>query len=221
MHTWGGRPHDSQCRVTIEPDGKVAATLGSQDLGPGSRTVIGIVLAETMGLPLSQVTVNIGDSRYPPSGASGGSTTTGGVSSSTRRGAVLALDELKKAVAPDLGVSADELEAKDGTDPRQGQPQQVVELETGLRQAGFEDDLADRRAAHARRRQAGRPGRRRRSDGRCLGRPRDRHRQDEQDGRRAGLRPDHRPENGREPGLRRHDHGHLLVACGKSASTTK
>jgi xanthine dehydrogenase YagR molybdenum-binding subunit len=115
MHTWGGRPHDSQCRVTIEPDGKVAATLGSQDLGPGSRTVIGIVLAETMGLPLSQVTVNIGDSRYPPSGASGGSTTTGGVSSSTRRGAVLALDELKKAVAPDLGVSAEELEAKDGT----------------------------------------------------------------------------------------------------------
>ena len=52
MHTWGGRPHDSQCRVTIEPDGNVAATLGSQDLGPGSRTVIGIVLAETMGLPL-------------------------------------------------------------------------------------------------------------------------------------------------------------------------
>jgi xanthine dehydrogenase YagR molybdenum-binding subunit len=136
MHTWGGRPHDSQCRVTIEPDGKVAATLGSQDLGPGSRTVIGIVLAETMGLPLSQVTVNIGDSRYPPSGASGGSTTTGGVSSSTRRGAVLALDELKKAVAPDLGVSADELEAKDGTIRVKANPSKSVSWKDACRKLG-------------------------------------------------------------------------------------
>jgi xanthine dehydrogenase YagR molybdenum-binding subunit len=136
IHTWAGRPHDSQCRVTIEPDGKVAATLGSQDLGPGSRTVIGIVLAETMGLPLSQVTVNIGDSRYPPSGASGGSTTTGGVSSSTRRGAVLALDELKKVVASDLGVSAEELEAKDGTIRVKANPSKSLSWKEACRKLG-------------------------------------------------------------------------------------
>jgi xanthine dehydrogenase YagR molybdenum-binding subunit len=136
IHTWGGRPHDSQCRVTIEPDGKVAATLGSQDLGPGLRTVVGIVLAETMGLPLSQVTVNIGDSRYPPSGASGGSTSTGGVSSSTRRGAVLALDELKQLVAPDLGVSADEMEAKDGTIRVKANPSRSVSWSAACRKLG-------------------------------------------------------------------------------------
>jgi xanthine dehydrogenase YagR molybdenum-binding subunit len=136
IHTWGGRPHDSQCRVTIEPDGKVAATLGSQDLGPGLRTVVGIVLAETMGLPLSQVIVNIGDSRYPPSGASGGSTSTGGVSSSTRRGAVLALDELKAIVAPDLGVTADELEAKDGTIRVKANPSRSVSWSAACRKLG-------------------------------------------------------------------------------------
>ena len=114
MHTWGGRPHDSQCRVTIHPDGEVVAELGSQDLGSGTRTVIGIVAAETMGLPLSAVNVKIGDSNYPPSGPSGGSTTVGGVSSSTRRASVHALERLKEAVAPSLGATADQIEASDG-----------------------------------------------------------------------------------------------------------
>ncbi len=115
VHTWGGRPHDSQCRVTIEPDGTATAELGSQDLGSGTRTVIAIVLAETVGLGVNQVKVNIGDSKYPPSGASGGSTTVGGVSSSTRRAAVNALEKLKETVAGDLGASSpDEIEAKGG-----------------------------------------------------------------------------------------------------------
>ena len=114
MHTWGGRPHDSNCEVTIHPDGSAVAAIGSQDLGSGTRTVIAIVLAETMGLPVEAVTVNMGDSKYPLSGASGGSTTVGGVSSSTRRAAVNALEELKKVVAPVFGVDADQLAAKDG-----------------------------------------------------------------------------------------------------------
>jgi xanthine dehydrogenase YagR molybdenum-binding subunit len=88
--------------------------LGSQDLGSGTRTVIGIVLADTLGLPLEAVTVNIGDSNYPPSGASGGSTTVGGVSASTRRAAVDAANKLTEVVAPFLGTTADQLEFKNG-----------------------------------------------------------------------------------------------------------
>ena len=60
IHTWGGRPHDSECRVTIDPDGTATAELGSQDLGSGTRTVIAVVLAETMGLGVNQVKVKIG-----------------------------------------------------------------------------------------------------------------------------------------------------------------
>ena len=36
--------------------------LGSQDLGTGTRTVIATVLAETFGLPIDAVKVNIGSS---------------------------------------------------------------------------------------------------------------------------------------------------------------
>jgi xanthine dehydrogenase YagR molybdenum-binding subunit len=114
MHTWGGAPHNSECRVTINPDGSVAAELASQDLGTGTRTVIAIVAAETLGLPIEAVKVNIGDNAYPPSGGSGGSTTVGGVSSSTRRAAADALDELFKAVAPTLNADPASLEAAGG-----------------------------------------------------------------------------------------------------------
>jgi len=114
MHTWGGDPHDGKCTVTIQPDASVEVKLGSQDLGTGTRTVIAIVVAETLGLPVEAVKVSIGDSKYPPDGPSGGSTTVGGVSGSTRRGAVDARDELFKVVAPALGASPDQLQAVDG-----------------------------------------------------------------------------------------------------------
>ena len=114
LHTWGGGGHDSRCQVTIHPDGSVEVSLGSQDLGTGTRTVIAIVAAETLGLPLQAVKVNLGDTSYPPSGGSGGSTTVGGVSSSTRRGATNALNELLEKVAPALGAKADDLEAVNG-----------------------------------------------------------------------------------------------------------
>jgi len=114
VHTWGGRGHDSDCRMMIHPDGSVQAQLASQDLGTGTRTVIGIVAAETLGLPVRAVQVQIGDTNYPPSGASGGSTTVGGVSASTRRAATKALDKLLETVAPSLGTTPDKLVAVDG-----------------------------------------------------------------------------------------------------------
>ena len=114
MHTWGGRGHNSKCNVTINPDGSVEVSLGSQDLGTGTRTIIALTAAETLGLQIPDIKVNIGDSAYPPSGASGGSTTVGGVSASTRRGTTDALEQLFAAVAPGLGAQPDQLEAVEG-----------------------------------------------------------------------------------------------------------
>jgi xanthine dehydrogenase YagR molybdenum-binding subunit len=122
LHTWGGRGHRSECRVTINPDSSVALELGSQDLGTGTRTVIAIVAAETLGLPLSAISLSIGDNKYPPSGPSGGSTTVGGVSSSTRRATVDALQALYQKVAPALNADPANLEAKAGKIQVKGDP---------------------------------------------------------------------------------------------------
>ncbi len=114
MHTWGGGPHNSNVQCTLHPDGSVELRCGTQDLGVGARTVIGIVAAETFGLPLDKVTVLIGDNRYPQSDGSGGSTTVGAISTATRHACVQALDKLFEAVAPELNGPAAALVAKDG-----------------------------------------------------------------------------------------------------------
>ncbi len=114
IHTWGGRPHDSKCDVTINPDGSVVLQLGSQDLGTGTRTVLAMVGAETFGLKPNDIKVNIGDSRYKQSGASGGSTTVGGVCSSSRRGCLDALAKLFETVGPALDAKPEDLEAIGG-----------------------------------------------------------------------------------------------------------
>lgn len=114
IHTWGGRGHASDCDLTIYPDGSVDVKMATQDLGTGTRTVIAIVAAETLGLPLNAVRVMIGDSRFPVSGGSGGSTTVGGVASSTRRAALDALDQLFAKAAPALDATPDQLEAVGG-----------------------------------------------------------------------------------------------------------
>jgi xanthine dehydrogenase YagR molybdenum-binding subunit len=114
IHTWGGMGHNSECDVTINADGSVETKIATQDLGVGTRTVLAIVVAETLGLPLEAIKVEIGKSDYPPSGGSGGSTTVGGISASSRLAATAALNALFEAVAPKLGVKPEELEASAG-----------------------------------------------------------------------------------------------------------
>jgi len=114
FHTWGGRGHASDCDLTIHPDGSVDLKMGTQDLGTGTRTCILMVAADTLGIPMDAIQLQIGDTTYPPSGGSGGSTTIGGVSSSTRRAAVDARDALFAKVAPALNVQPDQLECVNG-----------------------------------------------------------------------------------------------------------
>ena len=136
ISTWGGGGHNSQCRTNIHPDGTVEVELCSQDLGTGTRTVITMVAAETLGLPLGAITLKIGDSSLPPSGASGGSTTVGGVSSSTRKSTVNALAKLFDAVAPSLGGAADQLEAVDGRIQVKGDPSKSLTWKAACQKLG-------------------------------------------------------------------------------------
>jgi xanthine dehydrogenase YagR molybdenum-binding subunit len=110
IHTWGGRGHMSNCSLTINPDASVEIKMGTQDLGTGTRTAILMIAADTLGIPMEQITLKIGDNQYPVSGGSGGSTTIGGVSSSTRRAAVDAREQLLAKVAPAMNLQPGDLE---------------------------------------------------------------------------------------------------------------
>lgn len=114
IHTWGGRAGGGTCTIKVHQDGTVETFAGTQDLGTGTRTVIAQVVAETFGLPVSGVQVNIGSSKYPQSGGSGGSTTVGGVSGPHRRAAIDALGKIFDKVAERYDVKAEDLAARDG-----------------------------------------------------------------------------------------------------------
>lgn len=114
IHRWGGGAVKGTCNVKVHPDGGAEVFLGSQDLGTGTRTVIAQVLAETFGLALDKVKVNLGSNAYPPANPSGGSITVGSVTGSTRRAAQALLWKISDLVAEKYKVAADSIAAGDG-----------------------------------------------------------------------------------------------------------
>lgn len=114
INQWGGGGRASAARCEITSDGAVALKAGTQDLGTGTRTIVAMVTAETLGLPVAAITPMIGDTIYPACGNSGGSTTAAAVMPPVRLAAGKALDALCAKVAPALGVNAATLVASNG-----------------------------------------------------------------------------------------------------------
>ena len=108
--------------VKIHRDGSAEIEHGLQDLGTGSRTMVAMVGAEELGLPLEKVSVAIGDSRLPPGPGSGGSSTTPSSAPTIRRAAYQAKRELAKAVAKDWNVPPESVTVEGGVVSAPGNP---------------------------------------------------------------------------------------------------
>lgn len=119
---WGGGGRGTQAQCDILPDGGVVVRCGTQDLGVGTRTLIAVIAAETLGLQVKDITVEVGDSNFPFSGGSGGSTTAPAVSPAIRVTVSKALQELAARVAPAIGVPAGQIVASGGRVHAKGTP---------------------------------------------------------------------------------------------------
>jgi xanthine dehydrogenase YagR molybdenum-binding subunit len=75
----------STARVRLMPDGQVRVQSAAHDIGTGAYTVIGQMAAERLGVPLSAVTVELGDSALPAAVVAGGSVTTASVCSAVMK----------------------------------------------------------------------------------------------------------------------------------------
>jgi xanthine dehydrogenase YagR molybdenum-binding subunit len=104
-----GRGHDTRARCEIHADGRVVIRTGTQDLGTGTRTVIAVVAAETLGVDIALIRVAIGDSDLPASGPSVRAATAASVAPAVRITAGRARDELLSRLAPALGTTTDRL----------------------------------------------------------------------------------------------------------------
>lgn len=60
-------------QVAIDRDARVTARLDMTDIGTGSYTILTQIAADSLGLPISSVNVELGDSRFPRTAGSGGS----------------------------------------------------------------------------------------------------------------------------------------------------
>jgi xanthine dehydrogenase YagR molybdenum-binding subunit len=71
--TFPGYRGATSAKVRLLADGTVHVLTAGNDMGTGSYTVMAIAAADTLGLPLEQIRVEMGDSRLPDGGIAGGS----------------------------------------------------------------------------------------------------------------------------------------------------
>jgi xanthine dehydrogenase YagR molybdenum-binding subunit len=102
--TWGGGG-GPQCKVdvTIARDGSVMVAVGTQDLGTGTRTYTRAIVAEELGLQLTDVIEKIGNSTLGAANASGGSTTSASLAPAVKVAANKARMAMAEQLAPLLG----------------------------------------------------------------------------------------------------------------------
>ncbi|MFB2879495.1 xanthine dehydrogenase family protein molybdopterin-binding subunit [Floridanema aerugineum] len=64
---------NASVKVRLLPDGRVNVLTSANDMGTGAYTLVAIMTAETLGVSVDRVSVEIGDSLFPDGGMAGGS----------------------------------------------------------------------------------------------------------------------------------------------------
>jgi xanthine dehydrogenase YagR molybdenum-binding subunit len=106
-------------RVRLLPNGETRVQTAAHEIGNGVCTVLGQLAAERLGVPLSAVTVEVGDTSLPPAPIAGGSNTTASTSSAVLKACDAIRDKLLRAAAtanegPLAGRSPVQLSLRDG-----------------------------------------------------------------------------------------------------------
>jgi xanthine dehydrogenase YagR molybdenum-binding subunit len=115
--------------VRLMPSGEVRVETAAHEIGQGVYTVLGQIAAEKLGVPLSAVTVAVGDSALPPAPVAGGSNTTASTCSAVAK----ACDAIRERLFRTAST------ANDG--PLAGQPPARLRLTEG--RAVAEDGAAE------------------------------------------------------------------------------
>lgn len=120
--SWPRFPARAEAEVVINRDGSVVARTGTQDIGTGQRTVMGVLAAQYLGVGLEVVSVEIGRGSLPPGPASGGSMTAHNTAPAMMGAAEDAKRKLLQLVADREGIDASELDIALGEVLRHGEP---------------------------------------------------------------------------------------------------
>jgi xanthine dehydrogenase YagR molybdenum-binding subunit len=112
--SWGRSVTRTDAEVIVHKGGAIEARTGTQDIGQGQRTMVGIVTSEALGVPLGAVNVKIGRSSYPVGPGSGGSVTASNSAFAFNAAAVDVRKQLLSVAGLRLNVKPEELTLEGG-----------------------------------------------------------------------------------------------------------
>jgi xanthine dehydrogenase YagR molybdenum-binding subunit len=100
--------------VRLLPDGSAVVTTATHDLGTGTYTIMTQIAAETLGLPIENVTFLLGDSQMPKSPVSGGSQSAVSTGTAVRAACIAARENLVAAAGISAGESIPDILRRHG-----------------------------------------------------------------------------------------------------------
>ncbi|MCC6457870.1 MAG: xanthine dehydrogenase family protein molybdopterin-binding subunit [Caldilineaceae bacterium] len=129
-HDWGGAGHPpGYAWIKLNGDGTADVVTGTQDIGTGTRTGLTQIAAEELGMPISQITLHLGDTAQGPySPTSAGSATQATIGPAIREAAANVRQQLLDAAALVLEEPVERLIVREGKVLVKDEPEQSVTI---------------------------------------------------------------------------------------------
>ena len=123
----------SEAEVAIDRDGRVIVRCGTQDMGSGTTTILAQLAADTLGVPLSRLAVEIGDTELPEGPYSGGAHVSASVTPAVEQAAHMLRHQLiERAItdpaSPLFGCAAEGVAIADGLLASSGRSEPLAAL---------------------------------------------------------------------------------------------
>jgi xanthine dehydrogenase YagR molybdenum-binding subunit len=89
----------ASARVSLRPNGQARAAIAGHDIGTGAYTVVGMVVADRLGLDIGQVDVAMGDTLLPAAPLAAGSSHTASIANAVAKACEGLRDRIARAAA--------------------------------------------------------------------------------------------------------------------------
>ncbi|WP_324677417.1 xanthine dehydrogenase family protein molybdopterin-binding subunit [Hymenobacter sp. GOD-10R] len=136
---WDAQQQKAAAKANLSIDGKLVVGSGTADIGTGTYTAMTMIAAETLGLPLEDVTFKLGDTTLPQAPLQGGSWTVSSVGTAVKEACEAVGKKLLKLAkkvkdSPLSGASFEDVEFVDGKVQLKGDYASGVSIIDAMRQ---------------------------------------------------------------------------------------
>jgi xanthine dehydrogenase YagR molybdenum-binding subunit len=99
---WEAMWEKASARAVLTADGKLTVSSATADIGTGTYTIMAQIAADALGLPIDNVTVQLGDSSLPEAPVEGGSWTAASVGSAVKAACDKVRERLRRGDVPPI-----------------------------------------------------------------------------------------------------------------------